>query len=66
MITISDHNTTDMAQLHERLVRFEQERKEIHEKMIPLKNELKPLSKRLMQVSRNINVLKYNIRNIEI
>lgn len=55
-----------MANLTSRLARFEQERKEIHEKMLPLKNELKPLSKRLMQVSRNINVLKYDIRNIKI
>jgi len=51
-----------MAQLNERLAKFEQERKEIHEKMKPLKDELKPLTMRLIQVWRNIWNIKTMIK----
>ncbi len=51
-----------MAQLQERLTRFEQERKEIHDKMKPLKEELKPLSMRLIQVWRNISNIKTTMK----
>lgn len=51
-----------MAQLQERLAKFEQERKEIHKKMKPLKDELKPLSMRLLQVWKNIENVKSMIR----
>ena len=51
-----------MANLIQRLDKFEQERKEIHEKMKPLKDELKPLTMRLIQVWRNIWNIKTAIK----
>lgn len=56
------NNPINMAQLQERLAKFEQERKEIHEKMKPLKEELKPLTMRLIQVWRNISNIKTTMK----
>lgn len=55
-----------MANLQASLDKFLKEREEIHKKLKPLKELQKPLSKRLMQVTRNIQTLKYKIRQDEI
>lgn len=51
-----------MANLQQRLNKFTKEREEIYEKMEPLKKQLSPLSKRLIQVTKNIETLKYYIK----